>query len=426
MVASFKIKLTVSVAAIGIVAISLASCGDQATLPVSAGAGAYPQLPSPNSALFPTVNIAPAKGWTDNAGPVSAPGLKVATFADGLDHPRWLYVLPNGDVLVAETNAPPKPEDGKGIKGWFMRRFMSEAGATSPTANRITLLRDADGDGVAETHSLFLRDLNSPFGMALVGDTLYVANTDAVMKYPYKSGETLISDPGIKVADLPAGPINHHWTKSLIASRDGEHLYVGVGSNSNAGENGIDKEDGRAAIWEIDPVNGAHSVFASGLRNPVGLAWEPVGGNLWAVVNERDELGSDLVPDYLTSVKYGGFYGWPYSYFGANEDPAHRGERPDLVQRAIVPDMALGAHVAALVGGEDLSEGACAVEFDAHDFRPPLRKLSRIRDLLPYGFGRGGQRGLTAHAGHGLRLAAAACTARPPGSGEKGTQVADQ
>jgi glucose/arabinose dehydrogenase len=268
--------------------------------------------------------------------------------ATDLDHPRWLYVLPNGDVLVAETNAPPKPEDGKGIKGWFMKRVMKKAGAGVPSANRITLLRDADGDGVAETRAQFLQGLHSPFGMALVGNDLYVANSDAVMRFPYKAGDTQITGAGAKVIDLPAGPINHHWTKNLIASPDGSKLYVTVGSNSNVAERGMDNEEGRAAIWEVDAKTGQYRIFASGLRNPNGLGWEPRGGALWTAVNERDELGSDLVPDYMTAVADGGFYGWPYSYFGPNVDERVKPQRPDLVAKAISPDYALGPHTASL------------------------------------------------------------------------------
>jgi glucose/arabinose dehydrogenase len=267
--------------------------------------------------------------------------------AADLDHPRWIYVLPNGDVLVAETNAPPNPVEG-GIKGWITKWVMKDAGAGVPTANRITLLRDANGDGVAETRSAFLVGLNSPFGMALIGNDLFVANTDAVMRFPYTTGETRITTPGAKVVDLPAGRPNYHWTKNLIASRDGSKLYVTVGSNSNAGEDGMDNESGRAAIWEVDAKSGLHRIFASGMRNPNGLAWEPRSGALWTVVNERDELGSDLVPDYLTSVKERAFYGWPYSYYGGHVDSRVRPPRPDLVARAIKPDYALGPHVAAL------------------------------------------------------------------------------
>jgi hypothetical protein len=293
-------------------------------------------------------------GWPGGGKPVAAAGLSVAPFATGLDHPRWVYVLPNGDVLVAESNAPPKPEDGKGIRGWVMKIVMKRAGAGVPSANRITLLRDADGDGTAETRSVFLEGLNSPFGMILVGNDFYVANTDAIVRFPYTAGAMKITTPGVKVADLPGGPINHHWTKNVIASPDGTKLYATVGSNSNVAEKGIDKEEGRAAIWEIDPRTGQSRVFATGLRNANGMAW--AGGALWTVVNERDELGSDLVPDYLTSVKDGAFYGWPYSYYGGHVDERVQPPRPDLVAKAIAPDYALGTHVAAL--GLASAEGA--------------------------------------------------------------------
>jgi glucose/arabinose dehydrogenase len=326
----------------------LLACGDEATLPVEAGTGPEPKLPPPKKSLIPTLNIAPATGWPADATPTPAAGLKVAAFAEGLDHPRWVLALPNGDVLVAETNAPPKPEDNKGIKGWVTKKVMSRAGAGVPSANRITLLRDADGDGVAETRSVFLEGLHSPFGMALVGNDLYVADTDAVLRFPYQDGETKITAPGVKVVDLPAGPINHHWTKNVIASADGQRLYVTVGSNSNVAENGIEAEEGRAAIWEVDPETGQHRIFASGLRNPNGLGWEPVTGALWTAVNERDELGSDLVPDYMTSVKDGGFYGWPYSYYGRQIDDRVSPQRPDLADSAIMPDYALGPHTASL------------------------------------------------------------------------------
>ena len=333
---------------LGLLALSFAGCSEMARLPFEAGVGPQPTLPPPNPTLLPTLHIAPAKGWPAGATPVAAAGLAVKALATGLDHPRWLYVLPNGDVLVAESNAPPRPEQGTGIKGWIKKLFMKRAGAGVPSANRITLLRDADGDGMAETRTVFLQGLNSPFGMALVGRNLYVANTDAVVRYTYSDGATQITGPGVKVADLPAGPLNHHWTKNVIASRDGSRLYVTVGSNSNVGENGLDKEEGRAAILEVDTRSGSKRIFASGLRNPNGLAWEPASGVLWTVVNERDELGSDLVPDYLTSVKDGGFYGWPYSYFGQHVDERVQPPRPDLVAKAIAPDYALGSHVAPL------------------------------------------------------------------------------
>lgn len=325
----------------------LASC-ESARLPVEASMGPNPQLPPPRKTAIPTVLIAPAKGWPQGATPAAAAGLKVTRFAEGLDHPRWVYVLPNGDVLVAETNRPPKKPEPKGIRAWFMKRFFKRAGAAVPSANRITLLRDADGDGVAETRAPYLQNLFHPFGMALVDNDLYVANADAVVRFPYREGATAITDAPVKVADLPGGPINHHWTKSLLASRDGARLYVGVGSNSNVAEGGMEIETNRAAILEIDPRSGATRLFASGLRNPVGIAWNPDTGVLWTVVNERDELGSDLVPDYLTSVVDGGFYGWPYSYYGQRVDSRVTPPRPDLVAKALVPDFALGNHTGSL------------------------------------------------------------------------------
>ncbi|MEO5580976.1 MAG: sorbosone dehydrogenase family protein [Gemmatimonadaceae bacterium] len=326
----------------------LIGCGTPAQHPVLSGMGPNPVLPPPVTALIPVVNVVTAKGWPAGSTPVAAKGTAVAAFSRGLNHPRWLYVLPNNDVLVAETNAPPRPDDAKGVKGLFFKYFQKKAGGAVPSANRITLLRDADGDGVAETRTVFIAGLNSPFGMTLVGNTLYVANTDAIVRFAYTTGQTSITSAATKVVALPAGPLNHHWTKNVIAARDGSRLYVAVGSNSNAAENGIEKETGRAAIWEVDPASGNHRVFASGLRNPVGLAWEPDRGALWTAVNERDELGGDLVPDYMTSVRDGGFYGWPYSYYGQHVDPRLKPTRPDLVARAIVPDYALGAHTASL------------------------------------------------------------------------------
>ncbi len=329
-------------------ALALAGCGETATLPVQAGTGPQPVLPAPNRTLIPTVNIARATGWPAGVAPQPAPGTRVAAFASGLDHPRWLYVLPNGDVLVAETNAPPRPQDGKGIKGWVMGLLMKRAGAAVPSANRITLLRDADGDGFAELKTTLLEGLNSPFGMALVGDSLFVANADEVLRFPYTPGDTRISAPGVRVTALPGGPINHHWTKNLLASGDGRQLYASVGSNSNVAENGMAAEDGRAAIWAIDIATGSHRVYASGLRNPVGMALEPASGMLWTVVNERDEIGSDLVPDYLTAVHDGAFYGWPYSWYGSHVDERVSPPAPERVAKARVPDYALGPHTASL------------------------------------------------------------------------------
>ena len=329
-------------------AASLSACGASARYPVDAGQGPHPVIPSPTPSLIPQVNYVKAKGWPAGAHPVATDGMTVSAFARGLDHPRWLYVLPNGDVLVAETNAPPRPENNPGIKGWFTKHFTKRAGGAVPSANRITLLRDTDGDGVADVRTVFLSGLTSPFGMALVGNTLYVANTDALVRFPYAVGETQITAPGVKVVDLPAGPLNHHWTKNVIANADGSKLYVSVGSNSNAAEFGIEKEEGRASIWEVDPATGSHRIFASGLRNPVGMAWEPETGALWVAVNERDELGSDLPPDYMTAVRDGGFYGFPYNYFGPHVDTRVKPYRPDLVAKAIVPDYALGPHTASL------------------------------------------------------------------------------
>lgn len=327
----------------------LAACGETSRLPPGADEGARPTLLPPVKSLVPTVRIAPAKGWPEGQSPKAPAGFQLTALARGLSHPRWLYVLPNGDVLVAESNkpAPPPGQEPKGIKAWITQLVMKRAGAGVPSADRITLLRDADGDGQAELRSGFLSGLHSPFGMALVGGDLYVANADGVVRFPYQPGQTRIEAPAIKVTDLPAG-VNHHWTKNIIASRDGSKLYATVGSNSNVAERGLAAEEGRAAVWEIDRATGAKRLFATGLRNPNGLAWEPGTGVLWTVVNERDELGSDLVPDYLTSVREGGFYGWPWSYWGQHVDERVEPPRPDLVARAIVPDYALGSHVAPL------------------------------------------------------------------------------
>ncbi|MGP6461003.1 PQQ-dependent sugar dehydrogenase [Pseudomonas parakoreensis] len=346
-----KTRLALVIALAG----GLAACGESSSLQVSDGTGPSPKLPEPNKTLIPTVNIAPAVGWPAGGKPTAAAGTQVAAFAEGLDHPRWLYVLPNGDVLVAETNAPPKPDDSSGIRGWVMKKVMGKAGAGVPSPNRITLLRDADHDGVAETRTVFLQNLNSPFGMTLVGNDLYVADTDRLLRFHYEPGTTEIKTQPIKVTDLPGGTLNHHWTKNVIASKDGSKLYVTVGSNSNVGENGLDKEEGRAAIWEVDRATGNHRIFASGIRNPNGLAWEPTTGALWTAVNERDEIGSDLVPDYITSVKDGGFYGWPFSYYGQHVDVRVKPQNLDLVAKAIAPDYAVGPHTASL--GLTFAEG---------------------------------------------------------------------
>lgn len=343
-----------------VAALTLVGCSTESKLDPSVGFGPTPTLPAPRTTLLPTVNIADATSWPEGRTPVPAAGFHVQAFAVGLDHPRWLYRLPNGDILVAESNAPPKPEGlddgaGGGFRAWAQGLIMRRAGARATSADRITLLRDADGDGVAETRTAFLENLMSPFGMALVGDTLYVANADAVVAFPYRAGETRIAAAPRKIADLPAGR-NHHWTKSLVASADGSRLYVGVGSNSNIGENGMDEEVERAAILEIDPATGARRIYASGLRNPVGMAWQPDSGKLWVAVNERDELGNDLVPDYMTSVTPGAFYGWPYSYYGQTVDERVKPQDSALVARALRPDYALGAHTASL--GLTFGEGS--------------------------------------------------------------------
>lgn len=345
---SSYLKSTVSIVVLSASSLLLNACGEIAKLPVSQGMGTKPTLPQPNKTLIPTVNIAPAIGWPNKLMPTAAPSTQVNAFASGLNHPRWLTILPNGDVLVAETNAPPKPEGNKGIKGWVMKLVMKRAGAGVPSANRIILLRDTDNDGTADKRSVFLEGLNSPFGMALVGNQFYVANADALMRFNYNQNDEKIEGLGEKIVDLPGGPINHHWTKNVIANADGNKLYVTVGSNSNVAERGMPAEKDRATILEVDANAKSYRVYASGLRNPNGLAWEPATQALFTVVNERDEIGSDLVPDYLTSVKDGAFYGWPYSYYGQNIDKRVQPQQPELVAKAVVPDYALGPHTASL------------------------------------------------------------------------------
>jgi len=340
-------------------------CVDMARLPEARTVGSAPQLPPPQRSVLPTVHIAPAEGWPAGAQPMAVAGFRVTPFATGLDHPRWLHLLPNGDVLVAESDKPAGKGPAPGLRERAMKIVMRRAGAGLPSADRITLLRDADGDGVAETRSVLLEGLHSPFGMALVNGHLYVANADAIVRFPYTPGQLRISAPAERVTDLPAGR-NHHWTKNILPSRDGRKLYATVGSNSDHAEHGLAEEEGRAAIWEVDLATGAKRLFASGLRNPNGLAWEPSTGALWTVVNERDELGSDLVPDYLTSVRDGGFYGWPWSYWGAHVDARVQPPRPDLVARALVPDYALGNHVAPL--GLAFSDGKLPSPFTSGAF----------------------------------------------------------
>jgi glucose/arabinose dehydrogenase len=374
---------------VALAGLGLAGCDDNGGDPRKE-IGANPMLPALQQYLLPPIRIAKPVAWGDDT-PKVPQGLQVRALATGFQHPRSLYVLPNGDVLVVESNGPKapvfRPKDI--ITGW-VQWF---AGAQAKDANRITLLHDINGDGIPKVRTVFLDHLNSPFGVALVGHDLYVANTDAIIRYPYQDGETTITDPGTKLTDLPGGPIDHHWTKALLASPDGSKLYVGVGSNSNITENGIGAEYERAAIWEIDRATGAHRIYASGLRNPTGLQWEPVTGKLWAVANERDEIGPDLVPDYLTSVQDGGFYGWPYSYYGGHLDPRVQPQRPDLVAKAIVPDYALSSHVAplglAMYTGTELPEsyrgGAFVGEHGSWD-RTPLNGYKVV--FVPFSGGK--------------------------------------
>ncbi len=326
----------------------LAGCNDGSGDP-GAEMGSNPNLPPIHQFLLPPMHIARVVGWSGNETPTAAQGLKVSAFAKDLQHPRSLYTLPNGDVLVVESKAPPaatikRPKEI--VMGW-VEKWATSGGKTGES-NRITLLRDSKGNGAPDTRSVFLDHLKSPFGVVLVGNDLYVANTDAIVRYPYREGETKITDPGTTLTPLPGGPIDHHWTKSLTASPDGTKLYVGVGSNSNITENGMEAEHNRADILEVDRASGRYRIFASGLRNPNGLTFEPQSHVLWTVVNERDELGPDLVPDYMTSVKDGAFYGWPYSYYGQHVDPRVQPQRPDFVAKAIPPDYALSSHVAPL------------------------------------------------------------------------------
>jgi glucose/arabinose dehydrogenase len=315
--------------------------------------GADPVLPEPNAYLLPPMSVPKAIGWKAGELPTVSAGLKVESLATGLEHPRTVYSLPNGDILVAESNSP--GTEALRPKDFIAGKVKGLAGAGAKGGNRITLLRAAAGDGKPAVRTVFIDHLHSPYGIVLVGDTLYVANTDAILAFTYEPGVTEITSPGVKLADLPAGPIDHHWTKSMTASADGSKLYVGVGSNSNITENGMAVEEGRAAIYEVDRSTGAKRIFASGTRNPTSLAIEPQTHQLFAVVNERDEIGPDLVPDYLTSIREGGFYGWPYSYWGNHVDVRVQPQRPDLVAQAIKPDYGLSSHAAPL--GLIFSEG---------------------------------------------------------------------
>ncbi|MGH6911424.1 MAG: PQQ-dependent sugar dehydrogenase, partial [Phenylobacterium sp.] len=337
--------------ATGLAALSLAGC----TMPAGSpdplvGFGPNPPMAKPQKSLIPTVGVPEVVGWPAGAAPKAPPGFVVTRFAEGLDHPRWLYVLPNGDVLVAESASEPSAADNsnQGIKGFFQKLLMKKVGSAKPSPNKIFLLRDADGDGLAETKTLFAQGLTRPFGMTLVGGVLYVANDNGVVSFPYADGQTSEEGVGTKVFDLPGGPINHHWTKNVVASPDGTKLYATVGSNSNVGENGMQNEVGRAAVWEYDIARAKPRVFATGIRNPNGIDFEPTTGVMWTVSNERDEIGNDMPPDFLTSVKDGAFYGWPYSYYGQHVDERAKPARPDLVAKAISPDYGLGPHTASL------------------------------------------------------------------------------
>jgi len=350
--------------AVGMVVV-VTACTAPGSLDPLVGFGPNPPMPAPQSSLIPQVGVPDVVGWPAGAAPKAPAGFEVSRFAEGLDHPRWLLVLPNGDVLVAEAAAPPSQGDetNPGIRGWVQKLLMTKVKSAVPSPDRIILLRDADGDGVAETRTVFAQGLKSPFGMTLIGDTLYVANTDGVVSFPYRLGQTAVDGTGAKVFDLPGPPINHHWTKNVVASPDGRRLYATVGSNSNAGDNGMAAEQGRASIWVYDIASRQARLYAGGLRNPNGLDFEPTTGAIWTVVNERDEIGPDVPPDYLTHVADGGFYGWPYSYWGQRVDTRVNPQRPDLVSKALMPDYGLGPHTASL--------GLAFYRADA--FPPPYR-----------------------------------------------------
>jgi glucose/arabinose dehydrogenase len=327
-------------------AIALTGCGQPAP-PPEGGYGGDPQLPEPQSSIFPTVRTAEAVGWADGAAPTAPHGFTVTRFAENLDHPRWLYLLPNGDVLVAESST--EAQTGGGLMGWIRNSIQRGAGALGVSADRITLLRDSDGDGAVDARYVFADNLNQPIGMALIGNDLFVGDTDAVVRFRYTTNAVRVSGQPELVLRLPhRDGDNGHWTRNIVASPDGSKLYVAVGSASNIGDHGMEAEEGRAAIWELSPDGSLARVFASGLRNPVGMSFEPQTGALWAAVNERDMLGDNLVPDYMTRVQEGGFYGWPYYYWGD-----HRDERVEIpanlrLQAPITPDFALGAHTASL------------------------------------------------------------------------------
>lgn len=317
---------------------------DEARLSVASVMGPRPQITAPRNQLFPTFQVAEAVGWQGNEMPTAAAGLTVQPFARGLDHPRWLYRLPNGDVLVSESAAP--GDQASGITGFFMRRFMAQAGAGGPSPNRIILLRDANGDGVAEARTVLMEGLNSPSGMVLLNGYLYIADTDALVRVPFTAGQTRITARPELVVRLPHG--GFHWARNVIAAPDGQLLYVSVGSSSNIGENGMDAEDHRANILEVNPATRTLRILAAGLRNPNGMAIEPRSHRLWAVVNERDRMGSDLPPDYMSAIEFGDHFGWPWYYWGGYPDSRVQEPNPALQEYSKRPDYALGPHTASL------------------------------------------------------------------------------
>jgi glucose/arabinose dehydrogenase len=368
---------------------ALAACAQKGDDPMKQY-GPNPVLPEPEQYLLPPMSVPKEIGWKQGEKPTVPAGMKIEAIATGLMHPRMVYALPNGDILVVESNGP--GTNPFRVKDYIQGKVKARAGSAGKGANRITLLRDTNGDGKTDVRTVFLKGLNSPFGVVLVGNMLYVANTDSLVAYPYTTGQTQITAPALHLADFPAGPINHHWTKSLTASPDGSKLYVGVGSNSNITENGIDVEQGRAAVYEVDRATGAKRMYATGIRNPTGLAFEPTTKQLFAIANERDEIGPDLVPDYLTRVKEGAFYGWPYSYWGQHVDVRVHPQAPQMVARAIKPDYGLSSHVAALgllfSAGETISpafaSGAFVAEHGSWD-RSPLNGYQVI--FVPFAGG---------------------------------------
>jgi len=368
-------NITLIFVALGLIGVWYITRPDVAQLPLDAVTGPTPQITAGREQIFPTIAVADVDRWKTGEAPVVAPGLVVERFAEGLDHPRNLYTLPNGDILVAETNSPPRKMGG--VEGFVMKWLMGKAGADVPSANRITLLRDANGDGQAELKTPFLTGLNSPFGMVLIGEKLYVANTNGLLVFPYKTGDTKITAKGKELTKFNARAPNNHWTRNLAASPDGKKIYISVGSNSNIGENGMENEVGRAMVFEYDIAKDKKIPYAIGLRNPVGLGWDKAG-RLWTVVNERDMLGSDLVPDYLALVEFGADYGWPQHYWGGFTDTRVKPLKPEKREYERRPDYALGAHTAPLglaFGyngklGAGLTEGAFVARHGSWNRKP--------------------------------------------------------